>query len=312
MKLPRTSEHKISKIIIVAFVLTLPFGSTCDSATSMLRESPINLDPEEEEFIAAESHPADPPAPEESHAKRLRTHLINTKNATIAAFEEECAYLKTEVGLIQDINDEQLMEQYGMVSIDEDVAEAATIAGNPWADSLAEAATVAGEAGAGSLAMADTFAGEAGAGSLAMADQHLPSNNTCAQPPFQQSFEAEFNSAMQQIDNQKAALQTHDQQRAAAWDRFNTDLDDIQGLMKQAEVFNVTEQDSQDFVALCHSAYSKSLEEAGLQEDDKTNAMRISAETGEFQLQGGTVGNAWARLPKDNEFKIKSAQVFFT
>ena len=89
---------------------------------------------------------------------------------------------------------------------------------------------------------------------------------------------------------------------------FDACLDDLEAMLSQAETFVVSEKDSEDFQKLCMKNYEKSLQEAGMDSQEVEDVMCKAAETGEFDITGGKIGNMWARLPKDNPFKVQSAQ----
>ena len=98
------------------------------------------------------------------------------------------------------------------------------------------------------------------------------------------------------------------QKELEAIDHWGADLDKIEELLRHTENFSVSEDDSKDFENLCHRSYEHSLTEAGMDIDEKDSAMRRAAETGDFDVQGGPIGNAWARLPKTNIYKQQSLQ----
>ena len=101
------------------------------------------------------------------------------------------------------------------------------------------------------------------------------------------------------------------EETAAAQRRWAVDMDNIENLLSQTQTFAVTEDDSKDFEDLCMQSYEHSLTEAGMDTDAKQASLRAAALTGDFDVQGGLIGNMWARPPKSNQYKQQSLQAFF-
>ena len=110
-------------------------------------------------------------------------------------------------------------------------------------------------------------------------------------------------------DSSSAAL---GKAQAQADANFQCNLDRISDLLSVAEHITVSNEDSVDFESLATKAYEQSTKEAGLDQADidaRTEAIKEAARTGDFDIQGGQIGNAWARLPKDTPFKLQCQQV---
>ena len=90
--------------------------------------------------------------------------------------------------------------------------------------------------------------------------------------------------------------------------RFQLKVDNIEDLLQEARNFHVSETDSKAFEDLCKDSYECAMNEEGLDYHEKDAVLRKAAETGEFDIQGGVVGNAWARLAKSDKFKLECTQ----
>lgn len=88
---------------------------------------------------------------------------------------------------------------------------------------------------------------------------------------------------------------------------LSDELHNIEKLLHNTKAWCLSQDDHDDFKELCYQTYEQSLQEFGLDEVDEKQELRKTAETGEFDIQGGKIGNMWARLPKDNPYKLQSA-----
>ena len=155
------------------------------------------------------------------------------------------------------------------------------------------------------------YAGEAGDVNEDAIASTAPGNNTSLPDTFllDETQEAEQSGQIRQ--QEEAAPQLHtdiDDKLAMGKHRWQVNMNNIEDILKTANCFELSENNTQDFEALSKLAYDEALKEAGLDDDPKEAAMKLAAETGHFDVQGGQIRNMWARLPKDNPYKARSAQ----
>ena len=211
-------------------------------------------------------------------AKRLRTKIMNRRLAEASALHEQAATLRAEAELISSMDDTQVVDQYSEMFQDVEFEP--------------DEHSVAGHAND-----ADPW----------------PLRDTLLLGDTQQETELE---AMEQ--NGAADIDAHldtkvtdiEEKITNAGMRWMADMNNIKEILSNAQDFVVSEANSADFEALSKQAYDQSLKEEGLDNDPRQAMLKKAADTGEFEVSGGMIGNLWARLPKDNPWKIKSTQAF--
>jgi hypothetical protein len=201
-------------------------------------------------------------------AKRIRTHLVDAKVLEARSLEEQAAQLRCEADLVNELNDEQILENYQHKIFD--------VEGNPVPPELLDSH-------GGEKSRAD------GAGGFG-------------------SFESELEATLIQQSSADTLLDAMSGSANLAMTNWKDSMDEIEKLLSATETFQISEADSTDFSKLCSDAFDTSLTEADVHIDERKAMMKHAAETGEFDVYGGFIGNMWARLPKTDSFKQEAAQ----
>jgi hypothetical protein len=229
--------------------------------------------------------------PDQQMAKAIRNRVINNRKAQVQALLEQAQVLQLEAELLPGMEDSVLLQQYGLEVGDMDeeaVAASTTAAGSTEVDfeempHLKSDTEEEEEEAAATLKVADTLQmGETQDLGMEKSEQ------VQGVPPRTHT----------EIDDKLEKGQ-------AQWE---IDMHDLEEILNTAQSFQLSEANTQDFEALSKLAYEEALKEAGMDEDPKEKAMLEAAESGRFELQGGHIGNMWARLRKDNPWKMKTAQ----
>ena len=215
--------------------------------------------------------------------KRIRCHLVANKTARAAELDEEASVLRTEINNLENMDDQSVLHEYGAAFLD-----------------LESQASAPNQTPGMEICFHEPIE----------ADHELPPtqllgtmDDSDVHPygKIEEDLEAEY-------DN--VGLKTVQLSAGCEVDIDQMNLDQIQDVLKQTEFIEVSEADSADFQALCKNAYDKSITEEGMDVDEKAGILERAAMTGDFDVQGGLIGNMWSRLPKSNKYKIESTEAF--
>ena len=219
-------------------------------------------------------------------AKRIRTKLIEEKTAQAHALTEQAANLRTEADLLSSLDDSQVLHNYGhqyshLAYEGDELFQTSPGAAPSNLNFEADLETV--------LQGIPNTLMDRNSGAITEAENSKDSSAAEGYLPTDPGLQSKLDEATQ---------------------RFQTDMDNIEELLNRAQTFHIAEDDSADFETLCRQTYEKSLTEVGLDRDAKQDMLRLAAKTGDFEVQGGLIGNMWNTLPKDNKYKLQSLQAF--